>query len=98
MKKSDRRKFLKSITIGAGTITLSRFAQAAPEDALPSITSLLLDDDECQTALDGTILLNPVDSTNTEQSLCIPPDAGFMQITARGAGGAGSGLTSMVQQ
>ncbi len=88
--RDQRRKFLKQVVItGSGAVTFVKTAQANT-DVLPSVISLLLDDDNCSTQLDSAKTYSPVNTAETPQEICIPSNAKFIEIIANGAGGAGA--------
>lgn len=88
--RDERRKFLKQVVItGSGAVTFVKTAQANT-DVLPSVISLLLDDDNCSTQLDSAKTYSPVNTAETPQEICIPSNAKFIEIIANGAGGAGA--------
>jgi hypothetical protein len=90
----QRRKFLKQVVIsGTGAVTFVKSASAASsEGALPSIISLLLED---EAAFDpSTSTFNPPEQFESNQDIDIPAGAKFMQVEASGAGGGGSASTA----
>ncbi|GHA20750.1 hypothetical protein GCM10008090_33350 [Arenicella chitinivorans] len=90
-ERDQRRKFLKQVVVtGSGAVTFVKSAQANT-DALPSVISLLLDDDgECPTQLSSADTYSPAAAADTPQEICIPANANFIEIVANGAGGAGA--------
>ncbi len=91
MSRDDsRRKFLKKVIIsGTGSVTFVKAAAGAAEPSLPSIISLLLDEDDAPITPIGEAVFDAL-SAEADQSVTIPDDANFMLVDAKGAGGGGS--------
>jgi len=93
----QRRNFLKQVVIsGTGAVTFVKSASAASsEGAVPSIISLLLED---EAAFDPSIsTFNPPEQFESNQDIDIPAGAKFMQVEASGAGGGGSASTAALE-
>ncbi len=81
-----RRKFVKTVAAGATSITFAKPLSAAGESALPSITSLLLEE---ELPLNVELRFDPRPN-NQIQRIKVPFNATRMLIATYGAGGSGA--------
>ncbi len=86
-----RRNFVKSVAVGVTSVTFAPQLSAVGEASLPSITALLLDEDNIidDLPIGVTLRFDPTDN-NAVQFIRVPAGAERMQIATYGAGGAGS--------
>ncbi|MEO0369053.1 MAG: hypothetical protein AAF197_09750 [Pseudomonadota bacterium] len=93
-RPSDRRKFVKTVAVGASSITFSRLISdvQAQGEIVPTI-SLLLDDSEESSdivaELGVTLEVLPLEE-NAPQRIIVPDGANFMNFEVEGSGGSGA--------